>query len=236
MAISRKWQAYVQSALQTSWQPAALIPATPNTEAIDDNIIEWCVIGQQNEADSINLFQAAAQVATSEAWLVFAPLWLQDELRHSEMFHRLGAYLGLPDRWIDSLLPSEAVRQDRQDFYAKLFRSELHVWAALALDEWNTQREYLEDGVKDFERFGLSQIFQLLGRDESRHHAFALFALKELGDRQTAIQALEEVVEIAAEMDSFSHFLFDQWEVDNVKRGTDQAFNAVVHALSSGRQ
>ncbi|MEC4891379.1 MAG: ferritin-like domain-containing protein [Oscillatoria sp. PMC 1051.18] len=225
------WHDYVSSALRTSWQPAAFIPKKPPRLAPDENIIDWCRVGQQNEADSINLFQAASCVATSEGWQIFAPLWLQDEMRHSEAFHRMGAYLGLPDRWVDSFIPSVEVVQMREKFYRCLFKSELHVWAALAIDEWNTRREYLEDGVADFEAYGLSKMMRLLSRDETRHHVFALKALQTHPDRQAAKAAVEDVVAIATTTDSFQQFLFDQWDLNNAKRTPGNALDVIMQTL-----
>jgi len=227
------WSEYVQSALRTSWQPSAYIPKDPSPLPPDQNIIDWCRIGQRNEADSLNLFRFASRVVINSDWNIFAPIWLQDEMRHSEAFHRMGAYLGLPDQWEDSFVVTKEITQLREDFYTRLFISELHIWASLAIDEWNTRREYLEDGVADLAPYGLSPMMRLLARDESRHHIFALKVLEKHPNRQAAIEAIHDVVNIASKTETFQQFLFDQWEPDNAKRTPGNALDVILKKLSA---
>ncbi|MEH2067877.1 MAG: hypothetical protein V7K47_06875 [Nostoc sp.] len=197
------WSNYAANSLSGDWSPAKLIPNPEEVTHYDSLLAEAFYRAAANEADACTIYQVASDFATSDAWSYYSALWLRDEIRHSEAFYRMGCYLQpKPENtW------HECFKYRDRQLYMQIFHSELHVWAALALDEWNTHQEYLQL-AKQVEPLGLKDLVLAIAADEARHYSYAVYALKAV-DYQQASAVLSEMAAIAQLGYPDEQFLFD---------------------------
>ncbi|MHC5828089.1 MAG: hypothetical protein ACYT04_72410, partial [Nostoc sp.] len=135
----------------------------------------------------------------------------------------MGAYLNpnIVGSWHECFKPGN---HDNHDFYKQIFQSELHIWAALALDEWNTLHEYLRL-AKKVKPFGLRELILAIAADEARHYVYAVYVLKSCPINEVEL-VLYQMADMALQSCPDKQFLFDHDQPDYQK-----AIGSVMHLL-----
>jgi len=218
--ISLDWKNYTNNSLIRNWTPVNMIPSGKHLAE------ENCALGNtfylfaKNEADARTIYQIGNNLATSQSWSQYSTLWLCDEIKHSEAFYRMGSYLNpkIKGDWHECFKPRD------REFYKQIFQSELHLWAALAIDEWNTHNEYLRLATK-VETFGLKKLVLAIAADEIRHYIYAVYALKASPINEVKL-VLERMADTALQSYPDQQFLFDH-DQPNYKK----AIESVMHLL-----
>ncbi|MHC5897589.1 hypothetical protein [Nostoc sp.] len=200
--IALDWKNYINNSLKNNWIPASMIPDGKNADyncALSDTFYLFAA----NEADARTIYQVGSNFATSDSWNHYSTLWLCDEIKHSEAFYRMGFYLNPKETssWHECFKPRD------REFYKQIFQSELHIWAALAIDEWNTHREYLQLATQ-VKPFGLKKLVLNVAADEARHYVYAVYALK-ASPRELVESVLRQIAQAALQSYPDKQFLFD---------------------------
>lgn len=216
--IALDWKSYTNNNLFRAWTPSSMIP---DQEITDHN----CALGNTfylfatNEADARTIYQVGSNFATSDSWNHYSTLWLCDEIKHSEAFYRMGSYLNpnFEGNWC------ECFKSRDREFYRQIFQSELDIWAALALDEWNTHHEYLRLATQV--PFGLKKLVLAIAADEARHYAYAVYALK-TNPINKVESVLRQMADVAVQSYPDKQFLFDHDQPDYTK-----AIESVIQLL-----
>jgi hypothetical protein len=203
MTVDRRIRGYFNFIRRQQWHPRTLldgfVPAAHDKDGVDyKHMVRFCKLGATNEGDAFTIAAHADKVpsiAQDPYWRIFAPYWIRDEAQHAEAYLRLLTAFGevSQDAWAELLLADAAEKTaHRENYYADCpaFTDRVHFWSAIAIDEWNTAREYAAAAKTTFRVAGPKpgEVQAKLAADEVQHHEYAVGALASIGVSQPKLR------------------------------------------------
>lgn len=237
----RRIDNYFNFVYANQWHPRTMLegfrpfPEPTNREWFE-HMVHFCKLGATNEGDAYLIAASADKnpdIASDPLWRLFAPFWLRDEAQHAEAYFRILVACKLVQErdWARLLLDEIGTHgPHREAFYrdCPAFQNRVMFWAAIAVDEWNTAREYSSAARTVFRCLGPTpgDVQRRLAADEVQHHEYAVGALVTIG--LNAPERREEIVEACQRVATWANengqpsgntdqFMFDQEPVPGTK-------------------